>query len=194
MTVSPAQFTPTDYLTAALVLLTAVYAWLTYLIARSNTQMLDQVRKQIEAQTRPVVSVNIETRHQTVFSIRISNRGNSPAQDVRISIDRPFFQFGETGDRRDISKFALFSEPIPTIAAGDGYLIDLAQGFNLNKKVGEDNISPDRFAIRVNYRYGDINYDEKFHIDLRHYFQTHGRTTIVEQLEHIKKTLDKIYH
>ena len=180
-----------NILTAILVAITAIYAGLTYSIARSNRQMTNQVRKQMEAQTRPIISVNVETRHQTMFSIRISNRGNSPATDAKFTIDRPFYQFSEFNESRNLQTFHLFNYSVPTVAPGDGYLIDLSQGFNLNKQNNNQNISPDQFTIKAEYGYGDTKYSEEFFVDLRPYFSTFAGERVVEELQKIRKALEK---
>lgn len=181
-----------NVLTAALVVITAIYAALTFSIAMSNKRMTVQVQAQIEAQTRPIIAVNIETRHQTVFSIRISNRGNSLANNVRIRIDRPFFQFSNFDEARNLRNFHLFKEVIPTIAPGDGFLIDLAQGFNLNIERDGQNITPDQFCIDATYEYGERPYRDEFRVDLRPYFSTFAGEREVEELQKIRKILEKL--
>lgn len=56
--------TPIDLLTTILVVITGVYAWLTYKIAHSNKMMVIEIQKQIEVQTRPVIALNIEIQHR----------------------------------------------------------------------------------------------------------------------------------
>jgi hypothetical protein len=63
--------TATEVLTALLVLITGYYAWITQSIARSNKMMVQKVSEQIEAQTRPVVSVTVGIRSKVVFYLEL---------------------------------------------------------------------------------------------------------------------------
>lgn len=185
-------YSPIDVLTGLLVLITAIYAALTYSIARSNRAMVEKAGEQIEYQSRPTISVNIVSRHKTVISLQFTNRGNSNATNVRISIDKPFYRFGEKAPGRNIQEYYIFSHPIACIAPGDKVTIDLSQGFNINKEVEGENITPDNFTVNVKYDSPVKSYDEKTFIDIRPYFQSFAGEYEVEELIGIKKQLQSI--
>ncbi|RVC09170.1 hypothetical protein, partial [Mesorhizobium sp. M7A.F.Ca.CA.002.15.2.1] len=118
--------TPIDLLTTILVVITGVYAWLTYKIAHSNKMMVIEIQKQIEVQTRPVIALNIEIQHHTIFVARIWNRGSSSAENLKLTVDRDFYRFGETvGESKNISDMYIFKNTLAALAPGDGFWIDL---------------------------------------------------------------------
>ncbi|WFP60739.1 hypothetical protein [Mesorhizobium sp. WSM4904] len=185
--------TATDFLTGILVIITAIYAWLTYSIAHSNRRMVAEVQKQIEVQTRPVISFNIEIQHHTIFVARIWNRGASPAENLRLSIDKDFYRFGEMrGESKNIADMYIFKNTLSTLAPGDGFWIELCTGPEVGKTIDGKVITPDKFTIQASYNYGSRKYIESFVIDLRAYFYTSGAKRLPEQLEKIAKSLDNI--
>ena len=185
------QLTPTDYLTFGLLIVTGVYVWLTYQISSSNKRTVDAINRQIEAQTRPILTVNIGIRSRVLTYISIRNCGSSVAEQVKLRIDRAFFQFAELSAERDISQFHIFNDTIATFAPGDTYEIDLAQGFNINKEVNGANITPDNFKLTAEYWFGEKQYREEFDIDLKPYFSTRAPYTIQEEIAELRKLLEK---
>lgn len=180
-----------NVLTALLVFITAIYAGLTHSIAKSNRVMTYQVRTQIESQTRPVISINIEIRHKTIFSLKISNRGQSPATAIYFKISQSIYQYGDFTEDRNLANIQLFNQEIPTMAPGDVFLLDLYQGFNINKMESGQNITPDRFKVTADYKFGEVSYHEIFHIDLRPYLYTRADDRETEELQRIAKILEE---
>jgi hypothetical protein len=105
-------YAPIDILTAILVIITAIYAGLTYSIARSSRAMVDHVNKQIESQIRPAITVNIGIRAKVAFFLKITNRGNSAAERLRLSIDRSFYRFADKLDENNIAQLHLFRDVV----------------------------------------------------------------------------------
>lgn len=184
-------FTSTEILTAALVFITGYYAWVTQSIAKSNKLMVEKISEQIESQTRPVVSVTVGVRSKVVFYLRIANVGHSTATHLKLTADKSFHRWSEETDESNIRSLRLFREEIATFAAGEAFEIDLSQGFNINIEKNGENISPDRFDIEAAYNSGQTRYNDRFVIDLRPYMGTRGAYTVVEELNEIKKVLEK---
>ena len=106
--VSPHEMT-IELLTAALVAITAFYACVTIRIMRANERTVSAMRQQTEALVRPYVTVAVMTvPGSPVFCLRIANTGRTGAEDVRLTMDRDFFQYGQkTG--RNLRTMAPFS-------------------------------------------------------------------------------------
>src|SRR5947208_11651912 len=86
-----------EYLTALLVFVTAIYAYLTHKMAKASDASVQAVRDQSEAMLRPYVTVSPFVRPHTPFLyLRVENSGRTGAENLRLTIDRDFFQFGET--------------------------------------------------------------------------------------------------
>jgi hypothetical protein len=85
-----------DYLTGILVFITAIYSYLTYKMAKASEASVQAMREQSEAMLRPYVTISPYVRpHTTVLYLRIENAGRSAAENLRLSMDKDFFQFGE---------------------------------------------------------------------------------------------------
>ena len=102
-----------EWLTLANVLLTATFAGLTFFILRANRAAVGAMREQMADQNRPFVAVTVQVRMGTpVIQLLVRNVGRSPAQHLRLRLDRDFFQFGEKGEGRNLAKQSAFSQPI----------------------------------------------------------------------------------
>ena len=85
-----------NYLTAILVVTTIVYAYLTYRMAKSSEASAKAVCDQSEAMLRPYITITPFIRsHTPVLYLRVKNSGKTSAKNLRLTIDRDFFQFGE---------------------------------------------------------------------------------------------------
>ena len=80
-----------------LVLLTLAYVVTTFFIVISNNRMADATRKQVhelqrqfQEQNRPHVCIGFESVRGGLICLSIENTGNSPARDVRVSINEEF--------------------------------------------------------------------------------------------------------
>lgn len=178
--------------TVILVIITAIYAFLTHRIARSNSLMVEQIEKQNFALTRPVIAINILSRQSTVLSLSITNRGNSPAQNLRLEIDKDFYRFAKNTEMENLKNFHVFKNPMPIFAVGDQLIFDLSQGFNFNTVNEGINLTPDTFCITVKYKMAEINFDEIHKIDIRPYFNSLAKMSKDDSLENMEKHLKQI--
>ncbi len=81
-----------EFLTAALVFITAFYAYLTHRIAKANRQVVQVMREQSEALTRPYVTVAaVAQPGSPALYLRISNTGKTAAEQLRLELDRDFY-------------------------------------------------------------------------------------------------------
>lgn len=152
-----------EILTALLVLITGFYAWATY-------RMLGVMAEQAEATTRPYISISTFLEPDNpIFYLRISNTGKTSASNLRLSIDRSFWKFGESTSRSDISTFGVFNQPIDSFAPGSEIVVSLAQGFVIFAENADQTKVPQCFAVTASYGYGKRTVTEVSNIDLRPY-------------------------
>ena len=120
-----ATMTNTDWLTLALVAITAFYAYSTLKILRANEAMVSAMREQQNAAMRPyiLVSTNVRTGTQLLY-LSIKNVGKTAALDLSLSLDKNFYQLGEKREERNIAKSAAFSRSIVSLPP-DGQLLFL---------------------------------------------------------------------
>lgn len=183
-----------DSLTAINLLLTGVYATLTFFILRANRATVNVMREQMADQNRPFVAVTVKVRLGTpVIQLLIRNVGRSPAQNLRLRLDRDFFQYGEKGEGRNLAKQSAFSQPIDCLPPMSELLFDLGMGFKIFESGADPTTCPHTFEVSANYEYGKIKYSEKTQVDLRPYLGTSvPQHPVVEELERVRKSIDQL--
>lgn len=183
-----------EILTGVLTLTTAIYAYLTYRMAVASEASVKAVTSQTEAMMRPYVTVTPFVRpHTNIIYLRIHNSGRSVAQNVRLSLDKDFFRFGDT-NRPDgnLRKIAVFSEPMDSMPPGFELLFSLAQGPSLFGPDAKSEVVPTQFSISTSYEFSGKRVDEVTRVDLRPYIGSEGeRSPIVDELERIRHVLEK---
>ena len=183
-----------EWLTLANVLLTATFAGLTFFILRANRAAVGAMREQMADQNRPFVAVTVQVRMGTpVIQLLVRNVGRSPAQHLRLRLDRDFFQFGEKGEGRNLAKQSAFSQPIDCLPPMSELLFDLGMGFKIFEGGADPTICPHTFEVSAEYEYGKNKYSEKTHVDLRPYMGTSvPHHPVGEELERVRKSIDNL--
>ena len=184
------QFSTTDWLTLALVVITAVYAWATFLILKANEAVVVAMQAQTEAQLRPYVVAYVSTRTgTTLLHLWIENTGKSAAVDLTMTMDKSFLQNAERAGL-DISKVPAFSHPIASLAPGARLPFVLGVGHALFGE-GADAVSPKVFSISTSYRFESRRYEENNTIDLRPLLHTTAvQDPIADEIKTLRETID----
>jgi hypothetical protein len=181
----------TDQLTAALVVITGIYAALTYGIMRANRQTVAAMSAQTEALSRPYVSICPFTLPQNaIVFLRISNNGRTPAQNVRFELDRPYYRFGKADESEDLRNLSVFSEPISSIGPGAEFIFALAMAPILYGAQNDVNRTPLTFRITASYGFFEKVVVEVTEVDLRPFRGMHmSFDPIVHELSGIKDAI-----
>ncbi|HVF60186.1 MAG TPA: hypothetical protein VNJ70_10290 [Thermoanaerobaculia bacterium] len=154
--------------------ITAFYAWATFRMMRANERVLQVMRDQNEASLRPYIAVSVFTvANNPIFFLRIANRGRTAAHDLRLELDRDFYQYGRK-DGVNLRSTVAFQEPIQQLPPDVEIVFGLAQGFVVLGKDADPSVTPSTFAVSATYSYGDRTVSERTVIDLRPY---HGGMT-----------------
>lgn len=183
-----------EILTGILVIITGVYAYLTRRMAVASEASAKAVLAQSEAMSRPYVTITPFVRpHTNIIYLRIRNTGLTGAQDVRLSLNKDFFQFGETNPPGGNLRTAqAFFEPIDSMPPGFELLFALAQGPSLFGPGAKPEIAPTQFTVSARYEFAGKGVEELTRIDLRPYIGSEGeRNPIVEELERIRHAIEK---
>lgn len=184
-----------DYLTAILVIVTAIYAYLTYKMAKSSEASVLAIREQSEAMSRPYVVISPFVRpHTSLLYLKVENTGRTMAADLQLKIDRDFFQFGEPKQpNRNLRTMTAFTTSIKSLPPNAKLVFALGQGFVIFAQEADDNITPKRFCITATYTFGFKTVTEENHIDLTPYVGSEGeRDPVVDELEKIRKSIEKM--
>ncbi len=183
-----------EILTGILVLITATYAYLTHRMARASEASVEAVRQQSEDVLRPYIIISPFIRPQVLFLyLRIANTGRTGARNLRLTLDRDFFQWGESDKpNNNLRKRNVFSLPIDNFPPGAEILVALGQGWVLFDEKANPNATPVQFNITAVYEFFGKTVEEINRIDLRPYLGTEGEhDPLVEELERIRKVLEK---
>ena len=182
----------TEYLTAILTFITAIYAYLTHRMAQTSQASVEEMRRQSEAMMRPYIVVSSFVRpHTPLLYLRIANTGRNAAQNLKLSIDKDFFQFGENQSDKNLKNKSAFNTSMDSFPPDSEILFALAQGWVLFEG-GKSDICPSQFSITATYEFSGKQVEERHNIDLRGYLGSEGnRDPLVEELEKIRKIMEK---
>lgn len=181
-----------ELLTAILVAVTGFYAWATFRILKANENVVEVMKQQNDVLFRPYITVNtlVHPKHPLIY-LKITNTGKTPAKNVRLEIDKSFYQFGMGREENNIAKFHAFQNPIECLPPGTSLFFDLAQGFVIFGKEGSPDKTPTTFSIKATYSYADKTVEELTQIDLNPYQNSRNEPNpILEELEQIRKAIE----
>lgn len=155
-----------EWLTAALVLVTLVYAWLTYKIMQSNREVVAVMRSQLEAQLRPSIVSTISPRvGEPLLLLTIQNTGRSSAENLRLTISKRFTVQDAQPRASNLADFPIFNEPIRSFPAGAS--VQFLLGVTHMIVRADEDVCPKTFDVRATYSLGTKIYEETTSIDLR---------------------------
>lgn len=187
-----------EILTGASVIVTAIYAFLTFGILRENRRLTSITNAQATAANRPYVTVSVWPEPNTsLFYLRIANTGRTAATDLSLSMDRAFYQFGDRQEEHNLARFRAFQEPIACFAPGAELLFYLSQSFEIFGKHNDPAVTPNVFDVRARYTFPGGRVDEVTKVDIRPYLMTTSphseeketRKEIVAALARIEKAI-----
>ncbi|WP_180980432.1 hypothetical protein [Vibrio diazotrophicus] len=179
-----------EILTAILVVVTGIYAYLTYKMSNMSERSVQMMKEQTEAMSRPYLVVQPIVRPHTPFLyLKIYNSGKTPALNVKLELDKDFYQFDEAD--KNLREASVFSSTFDSFAPNQELFFALGQGWLI---FGESKHSmPEQFVVTASYSYMDKVVVEKSHIDLRPFARSEGeKNPIVEELEKIRKAQEKL--
>lgn len=186
--------TNTDWLTLALVVITAFYAWATLKILRANEAMVSTMRDQQNAAMRPyiLVSTSVRTGTQLLY-LSIKNVGKTAAIGLKLSLDKSFYQLGEKREDRNIANSAAFSRVIDSLPPDGQLLFLLGNGPTLYGSSNTEELSPLLFQVTAKYMSGSESISETSIVDLRPYINTDvPHDPIVEELGKLREEFVKL--
>jgi hypothetical protein len=184
----------TDWLTLALVVITAFYAWATLKILRANEDMVSTMRNQQNATMRPyiLVSTNIRMGTQLLY-LSIKNVGKTAALSLKLSLNKNFYQLGQESDERNIANSAAFSRVIDSLPPDGQLIFLLGDGPTLYSASNAENISPLVFQVTASYSSGSEWITETSTVDLRPYINTDvPHDPVVEEIGKLRAELAKL--
>jgi hypothetical protein len=182
-----------EILTGALVVITGFYAWITYRIMKANERTVAVMREQTESLTRPYVTIALLVPSNShLFYLRIANSGKTGARNVRLIMDRDFYQYGRENGT-NLRTVTAFQEPIEQLSPGSEIVFGLAVGPQLVGDHVNPALTPPVFSITATYSYADRTVTETTTLDIRPYRDSMRAPSTVEREPHaMTEQLEKI--
>jgi len=182
-----------NVLTGVLVVITGVYAALTYGILAATRRSVETVRQQTEAMSRPYVTVSpFVLPKNAILFLRVSNIGKTAAEHLRLKLERPFYRFGKAEESENLASFAAFQNEIPSFAPGVELRFSLAMAPILFGDKADEVKTPKVFRITATYSFAGTTVTEPTDVDLRPFAGTHmAFDPVVDELSEIKDALKK---
>lgn len=189
-----AQFTNTDWLTLALVLITAFYAWATYKILRANQAVVSAMKAQTEAQLRPyVVSSAFARTGTTLLLLEIQNTGKSSAEKLRLTLDKDFYRNADQSADRNLRTLPAFTQTIECLSPGARMQFVTGVGHTVLGEEVIDSVCPKVFSVHATYSAAGATYSEATTIDLRPLINSSViHDPVAEEVEKLRQALEKL--
>lgn len=182
-----------EILTGLLVIITGLYALFTFKILRANQSVVAEMQSQNEALRRPYIVISPALfPNNIIFFLRIRNTGSTAAENLRLSIDKNFYEFGRVEDKYNLKSFRAFNDSIDSFVPGAEMTFYLAQGFVIFGKNSNPDATPSVFTVTAEYSFGKKTVVENTVIDLRSYANsTPPQDSISYELKKIREILEK---
>jgi len=189
-----ASMTNTDWLTLALVLITAFYAWATFRILKANESVVDAMRQQTAAQTRPYVVVASSVRTgTTLVCLEIQNTGKSPALNLHLKLDRDFYPHAEPREHENIARLPAFSQKIESLAPGARLIFILGVGGTIFASGVDEKLCPKVFGVKATYSFAGTEYEEDTTVDVRPMLHSSvAQDPVATELERLRQSIEKL--
>jgi len=174
-----------ETLTLLLVILTGVYAYLTYRIMSANHKAVDAMRDQIVASVRPYVYFDLVTTGALIEGV-LKNTGVSAAYDVTVSL-QPIVQVHIRGTAQESSLIGKPVSLMPPEKEVREFLGSFAELEGSNASL--------RYTGEIAYFDGGRRkFSEQFTIDLssRKGMPYIGRTTVEDELKKLNENISDV--
>jgi len=174
--------------TAGSTLASVCVVYLTLQILGANRTAVQVMQAQLESVTRPNILVVAAARPMTTFfELSISNSGNSPASNLRLSLDKDYYFNAEAAESANIRRYDAFVHSIDSFPPRAQLVFGLGAGF----RVLESDLSPLRFKVTAEYDWSGRHYVEHTNVDMQPFKKSLQITDAqAEGLERIAKAIE----
>jgi hypothetical protein len=150
----------TAALTLGLLVVTGIYAWLTFRMVRAS-------ESQIRELGRPRIIVHVSPRESSFLTICIENTGLSTAEKIDIRLNQPVYQYmGYTG--QNLQEYPAFSETLPSLPPRG--LLRFALGTQYLTADLDRDKHPYYFVATASYEFSGQKITENFEINVKNQY------------------------
>ena len=176
-----------EFLTSILVVLTAIYVWLTYRIASANKKAVAAMQDQVQASVRPYVYFDLDPWSNVIIEAKLRNSGATAAHNISVRTEPELRSPYPSGQDPKIN---LTAHKTSLLVPGRE-IVEFVGTWPEIKAYAPDLV----FTGVVAYEdHAGLKYEERFRIDLsaRSGMAHIGHPEIGSELQKISETLSKI--
>ena len=150
------------------------------------------MQEQSEAINRPYIVANTFLVPRSVMIyLKIENIGKTAAQNLCLTLDRDFYEFGRSGEENNLAKFSAFTQAIKTFPPGAQLIFPLAQAFVVFGEEANSEATPRAFNVNATYSYLHKTVTETTTIDLNPYLKNQPEPDpMLDKLDTMVKSLE----
>ncbi len=119
---------------------------------RALQAQAEALREEAERQARAYLRISLVPTGSSSWALEITNAGRSPAEDVRLAVDRPVWLWGRDDVLKLMSQLPLFAKGGFSIPPGFTLTYALQDGRVLSHVFERQVDQPTQFAISAHYR------------------------------------------
>jgi len=188
------SLTVINFLTALLVVITAIYVWVTHRILKANEKVVSVMQAQHDSATRPYITIRPFTEPgNPILLLEVRNTGLTAASNLRLTLDKDFYPFGEKIQGKSLATANAFQYPIASFAPSAVLSFYLATGPDIFSEKANPDLTPQTFRVTAEYSYAGKTVKEETTIDLKQFLGTRlDEMPIVHELKEIRKALEGI--
>lgn len=183
----------------ALVIITLIYVIFTFRIAKSNEKSVELMKEQTESYYRPYISVTHRMNSKAIVELIIENIGITSAKELRLDIDKHFYQLNKNNENLNLKNLPPFNNTIENFPPKGKIVYALLHGSVLHEAQDKYPETPFVFTINATYSYLDKVINETNVLDLRTYIYTaiykepleSSLESIRDELKEIRKIISK---
>lgn len=178
-------------LTAALVVITAIYVYLTYRMAKSSEASVHLMKEQVDAASRPYLSIALVKRPNDPFIfLLVENTGKTAARDMTLTLGPEFDSVQHLKGLKELKDSYLFTKTLATFNPNSPVFFLFGFGAAL---LSDDKDGPKQpLSITAKYSFSDKTVTETTWLDVNLYNASAlDKDPIVSALNKIKEEIAK---
>lgn len=178
-------------LTGILVLVTAIYAYLTYRMVKATEVTTELMKRQSDSMSRPYVTLSlVKPSNNPFILLRIENTGLSVARDMTLTLGPEYDEIKDIKGPKELKDAYLFKNTITSFPPHSPVVYVL--GFGASYMADDETRPQKQFSITARYSFSDQIVNETTWLDVNQYDSTTLDTDpVVSALQKIKDEIAK---
>lgn len=181
-----------EILTGALVVITAIYAYLTHRMAKATDASVQLMKEHAAAISRPYVVLSMVKRpNNTFIHLRVENTGKTAAEHLTLTLGPEFERIRELDGLKALSGSHLFTRTTTSFPPRSPVHFLLGSGSSLHG-ADEKKYPQEMFTVTAKYSFAGRSVSETTTLDVNQYVASSLETDpLIDALNKIKEEIAK---